>query len=130
MDVARPDIARKNKRRRLALLSILILGIAGITFALARLGPALPKVDATAIWTNQVQRGELLIEVRGNGSLVPEQLQFVQTEVGGTVQKIRVLPGAQVEPETILKTLRPEGRRTREELHECTQKRRHGPTVQ
>ncbi|MBI4658668.1 MAG: efflux RND transporter periplasmic adaptor subunit [Verrucomicrobia bacterium] len=102
MDVARPDIARKKKRKRLALLFIVILGIAGITFALARLGPALPRVDAAAIWTNQVQRGELLVEVRGNGSLVPEQLQFVQTEVGGTVQKIHVLPGALVEPETIL----------------------------
>ncbi len=102
MDVARPDIAKKKKRNRFFLLFVCALAIGGITVALAKLEPALPKVDSAVIWTDEVKRGEMLRQVRGNGSLVPEDIQFVQSEVSGTVEKIHVLPGAEVGPDTII----------------------------
>jgi HlyD family secretion protein len=102
MDVARPDIARKKKRNRFVLFFVFAVAIAGITMALAKLEPALPKVDSAVIWTDEVQRGEMLRQVRGNGTLVPEDIQFVQAEVAGTIEKIHVLAGALVEPDTII----------------------------
>lgn len=102
MDVARPDIANKKKRQRLLTLLLLILGLGGGTVALSRLEQALPKVDAATIWMDEVKRGEMLRQVRGNGSLVPEEIQFVQSEVAGTVERIHVLAGAEVEPDTII----------------------------
>ena len=77
-------------------------GIAGITVALAKLEPALPKVDSAVIWTDEVKRGEMLRQVRGNGSLVPIDIQFVQSEVSGTIEKVHVLAGAEVVPDTII----------------------------
>ncbi len=105
MDVARPDIARKKKRNRFIWILILILIGGGVTFSLSRLEPALPKMDSSLIWTDTVQRGEMLRQVRGTGTLVPEEIVFVQSEVGGTIDKIHVLAGAEVEPDTILLTL-------------------------
>jgi HlyD family secretion protein len=102
MDVARPDIARKKKQTRLLLLFVSAAGIVAVTFFLARLEPALPKVDSAAIWTDDVKRGEMLRQVRGNGTLVPEEIQFVQSETAGTIEKIHVLPGAVVEPDTVI----------------------------
>jgi len=102
MDVARPDIAKKKKRNRFMLFVFLALAIAGVTAALARLEPALPKVDSAVIWTDEVKRGEMLRQVRGNGSLVPVDIQFVQSEVSGTIEKVHVLAGAEVTPDTII----------------------------
>ena len=102
MDVARPDIAKKKKRNRMIWFFLLAVAIAGVTAALARLEPALPKVDSAVIWTDEVKRGEMLRQVRGNGTLVPIDIQFVQSEVSGTIEKVHVLAGAEVEPDTII----------------------------
>jgi HlyD family secretion protein len=105
MDVARPDILRRKKRRRLwfAALGALVLG--GITLGLSRLQPAAPTVERTTIWTDTVKRGEMLRQVRGNGTLVPEQIQFVQSETDGRVERILVKAGSPVTADTILMEL-------------------------
>jgi HlyD family secretion protein len=102
MDVARPDIAKKKKRKRFVLFLLLAVAIAAVTAALAKLEPALPKVDAAVIWTDEVKRGEMLRQVRGNGSLIPVDIQFVQSDVSGTIEKLHVLAGAEVKPDTII----------------------------
>jgi len=102
MDVARPDIARKKKRNRFTMMTLLVVCVTAITFGLGQLEPALPGVDSATIWTDEVRRGEMLRQVRGNGSLVPEDIQFVQSEVAGTIEKIHVLAGALVEPDTVI----------------------------
>ena len=45
---------------------------------------------------------KMLRQVRGNGTLVPEQIQFVQADTDGRVERIFVLPGAEVKSDTIL----------------------------
>ena len=52
-----------------------------------------------------VKRGQMLRQVRGNGTLVPEQIQFVQADTDGRVERILILPGAEVKPDTILMEL-------------------------
>lgn len=105
MDVARPDIARRKKRRRILFAALAIVMLAGVTLGLSRLKPAAPSVEKSSIWTDTVKRGEMLRQVRGNGTLVPEQIQFVQSETDGRVERILVKPGAQVTADTILMEL-------------------------
>lgn len=105
MDIARPDQKRKKKIRRIIYsLGGLIL-IALITLGLSQLQPAAPSVEKGSIWTDTVKRGPMLRQVRGNGTLVPEQIQYVQSDTDGRVERILVLPGAEVKPETVIMEL-------------------------
>ncbi len=102
MDIARPDLARQRRRRRL-LWSALGVGLLTlVSVFLARLEPAVPSVERGTLWTNSVQRGDFLRQVRGNGTLVPEQIQFVQAETGGTVERVFIQPGAEVTAESVV----------------------------
>ena len=105
MDVARPDIARRKRRKRILFSIVAVLVLTGVTIGLSQLQPAAPTVERGSIWTDTVKRGEMLRLVRGNGTLVPEQIQFVQSETGGRVERILIKPGAQVTPDTILMEL-------------------------
>jgi len=105
MDVARPDIARRKRRRRIVISIVVVLAVTGVTIGLSQLQPAAPTVEKGSVWTDTVKRGEMLRLVRGNGTLVPEQIQFVQSETGGRVERILIKPGAQVTPDSILMEL-------------------------
>jgi HlyD family secretion protein len=102
MDFPRPDAARKRKQKRLIQASAGLLLLTIITIALSRLEPAAPSVDKALIWSDTVKRGEMLRQVRGNGTLVPEEILWIPTLNPGRVERILVLPGAAVEPDTIL----------------------------
>ena len=102
MDIARPDLKRARNRRRLLLsLGGLVL-LALITLGLAKLEPAAPRVDRAQVWTDTVKRGEMLRQVRGNGTLVPERIQYVQADTDGRIERIHVLAGAVVQPDTLI----------------------------
>jgi HlyD family secretion protein len=75
------------------------------TLGLTRLEPAAPRVDRAQVWTDTVKRGDMLRQVRGNGSLVPEQIQYVQSDTDGRIERIFILPGAPVESDTVLMDL-------------------------
>jgi HlyD family secretion protein len=109
MDVARPDIARRKKRRRLFVTLAALTVMAAVTIGLSRLKPAAPTVEKGSIWTDTVKQATrenpMLRQVRGNGSLVPEQIQFVQSETDGRVERIFVKPGAEVTADTVLMEL-------------------------
>ena len=102
MDIARPDQSRKRRRRRLLLGATAVAVIGLITAGLSKLQPAAPSVEKGSIWMDTVKRGQMLRQVRGNGTLVPEQIQFVQADTDGRVERILILPGAEVKPDTML----------------------------
>src|SRR5437879_2443850 len=100
MDIARPDQARKRRRKRI-LYSVAGLGLLVlITIGLSRLKPAAPLVENP--WPDTVKRGEMLRQVRGNGALVPEEILWIPTLSAGRVERILVLPGAAVKADTVL----------------------------
>ena len=101
MDIARPDIRRKKRRRQILLIVVGAIALVLVTVGLSRLGPALPTIDGPA-FTDTVKRGEMLCEVRGNGTLVPEEIRWITATSPGRVEKILLLPGVTVEPDTIL----------------------------
>ena len=107
MDIARPDIKQKKIRRQWIAggLGVLVLVAAGMF--VSRLKPAAPSVDRATVWTDTVKRGPMLRQVRGPGSLVPreDRIRLIPAETAATVVRIRVLPGAKVQPDTILMDL-------------------------
>lgn len=107
MDIARPDIKAKKNRRRIATIAVAILVLAGVTFAVMRLKPAAPTQERSAIWTDTVKRGNLIRQVRGNGTLVPREdsIRQIAAQTAATVTRILVLPGSNVKADTVLMEL-------------------------
>jgi RND family efflux transporter MFP subunit len=106
MDISRPDLKKRRLRRNAYWITGALIAVAIGTFFILRLKPAIPEVDS-AVWTDTVKRGPLLRQVRGPGSLVPreDKIRLIPAQTEATVVRIRVLPGAQVQPDTILMDL-------------------------
>jgi multidrug resistance efflux pump len=102
MDIARPELRKRKRQRQMLFGGIGLVALIVITLGLARLEPAAPKVERATLYTGTIQRGEMVRQVRGNGSLIPERIVYVQAETDGRVERIAVLPGAAVEPDTII----------------------------
>jgi len=102
MDVPRPHIARQKRKRRLIIAAASALGIILITVVVSRLKPAAMSVDRAAVWVDTVKRGPMLRQVRGLGTLVPEDIRWIAAAKDGRVEKIVVRPGAHIEPDTLL----------------------------
>ncbi len=102
MDVPRPNAAKKKRQRRIMIIGGIALALIVTTFALSRLKPAVPSVDRSTVWIDTVKRGPMLRQVRGLGTLVPEEIQWIAANTEGRVEKIIVRPGAHVEPDTVL----------------------------
>lgn len=102
MDIQR-DPPKKTKRWVLwgSGIAVVLVG----TVMLARLEPAAPTVDRGILFVDSVMRGEMVREVRGPGTLVPENLRFISAVTAGRVERIQLLPGAVVEENTVLMEL-------------------------
>jgi multidrug resistance efflux pump len=107
MDISRPDIKKKKIRRQLIMAGCGVVVVALVAFFVWRLQPAAPEVDRATIWPDVVKRGPLLRQVRGPGTLVPreDKIRLIPAETAATVVRIRVLPGAKVDPNTVLMDL-------------------------
>ncbi len=102
MDIQRPSNARAKKIRRIAYGLVGVILIGGVTLGLSRLRPAAPTVDAATIWPDTVKRGPMLREVRGLGTLVPEDIRWIPAQTDSRVDKIVLRPGAIIRPESII----------------------------
>jgi HlyD family secretion protein len=102
MDVPRPHAARQKRKRRLMIAGASVLALIVISVAISRLKPAAMSVDRASVWIDAVKRGPMLRQVRGLGTLVPEDIRWIAASKEGRVEKIVVRPGAHVEPETVI----------------------------
>lgn len=102
MDIQRPSNARAKKIRRVLFVAIPVVSVAGVTFGVSRLRPAAPSVDKATIWTDEVKRGPLLIEVHGLGTLVPEDIRWIPAQTDSRVDRILIHPGAIVQPSSVI----------------------------
>jgi HlyD family secretion protein len=105
MDVKRPQ--RKNRRRvkMAAYATLAVLAVALITYGLSRMPKAAPTVSRSTVLTDTVKRGQMLRNVRGNGTLIPEEIRQIAAPVEGRVEQKFVKPGETVGPGTVLVTL-------------------------
>jgi HlyD family secretion protein len=102
LDIARPEAKRKKKIRRIIYIAAAVVLIPLVTYALSRLKPAAPTVDAGTIWPGTVDRGPIVIEVRGLGTLVPETIRLIPAATDGQVQQRYLLPGTPVKADTVI----------------------------
>jgi HlyD family secretion protein len=105
MDIPRKDASRKRLIRRILFGIILVGAVAGTSFALKRLKPAAPTVDGSVVWKDTVKRGPITLEVRGLGTLVPENTMVVPATTDGRVQRILIRPGTEVRASSIIMIL-------------------------
>ncbi len=109
MDVPREGVAAKKRKRRILIISASAVGLILATFALSRLKPAAPSVDRSSVWIDTVKRGPMVRQVRGLGTLVPEEIRWIPANTEGSVEKILIWPGTKVEPgDVILELTSPE----------------------
>src|SRR4051812_22608266 len=102
MDIPRIGEAKRRRKRRAIIAVIGLLALAGITMGLMRLPQAAPSVPRGTLYFGTVKKGEMLREVRGNGTLLPEEIRWVPAVNPGRIERILVLPGAEVKTDTVL----------------------------
>ena len=102
VDIARPSQAKKKRIKRIAYATAAVVVIGGITMAVSRLKPAAPTVDRAVVWIDSVKRGPMVRQVRGSGTLVPEDIRWIPAQTQGRVERIILRPGAQVTPDTVI----------------------------
>lgn len=102
MDVPRPFAARTRRRRQISVAGIGLIVIGGITMGVAKLKPAIPSVERSSVWIDAVKRGSMVRQVRGLGTLTPDEIRWIPTITDGRVEKILLRPGTSVKADTLL----------------------------
>jgi len=103
VDIARDPAILRRKRLRRAIYGIIgVIALAAISVALARMQPAAPPVDRATLLIDSVKRGSLVREVRGLGTLVPEDTRWLPAVTNGRVERIVLRPGARVTADSVI----------------------------
>lgn len=103
MDIKRAPKSKIKKKIRNAVMIVAgVAGIGGITYGLTKLKPAAPTLDRSTAVIETVKRGEMVRDVRGNGTLVPEITRWVPAPADGRVEKILLQAGVEVDPSTVI----------------------------
>jgi HlyD family secretion protein len=103
MDIARPPEERaRRKRRRVIYWSAGVVAILLVTLGLSRLESAAPRVERATVWTDVVKRGNMLRQVRGLGTLVPEDIRWIPAATDGRVERIVIYPGTEVTADSVI----------------------------
>jgi HlyD family secretion protein len=102
-DIARdPAILKRKRLRQAGLAAIGVIIVIGVSIALARMEPAAPNVERATVLVDTVKRGSIIRQVRGLGTLVPEDTRWLPSQTEGRVERILLRPGAQVGPNSVI----------------------------
>jgi HlyD family secretion protein len=103
MDIARdPKILKRKRQRHIALAAIVLLVLVGVSVVLARMEPAAPTVDRAIVLTDSVKRGSIVRQVRGVGTLVPEDTRWIPSVTDARIERILLRPGAPVSADSVI----------------------------
>ena len=105
MDIQRKDASKKRLIRRIAIGLVVVAAVVGTSLGVSRLKPAAPSVDLSVVWRDSVKRGPMTREVRGLGTLVPEETMLVPATTEGRVQRILIYPGTPVRADSVVMIL-------------------------
>jgi len=102
MDIARPSNAKKKRIRNAIYIMVGLLVVGGVSVGLSRLKPAAPTVERAVVWPDTVKRGNIMREVRGLGTLTPEDIRWIPATTQGRVERIILRPGTQVKADSVI----------------------------
>jgi HlyD family secretion protein len=101
MDIAREQRSGK-KMSRYAAAAIAAVVVILTTVGLSRLKPAAPTVERSGAVVDVVKRGPMLREVRGAGTLVPEDVRWIAATTDARVERVLVQAGSEVKADTVI----------------------------
>jgi HlyD family secretion protein len=102
MDIARPSNLRKKRIKQGVYAATALVAVLLMTLGVSRLKPAAPTVEAATVWRDTVKRGPMLRQVRGLGTLVPEDIRWIPATTQGRVERIVLWPGTAVKADSII----------------------------
>jgi HlyD family secretion protein len=82
--------------------AIVVVAVVAVSVGLSRLKPAAPTVDKSTVWVDTVKRGPMVRQVRGLGTLVPEDIRWIPVLTDARVDELVLRPGAVVKPDSII----------------------------
>ena len=88
--------------RQIAFATAGLIVVSLVSYVLANLEPAAPIVEAGTVWDDTVKRGPMVREVRGLGTLVPEDIRWIPATTQGRVERIVLRPGTLVKPDSVI----------------------------
>jgi HlyD family secretion protein len=102
MDIARPSNAKQKRIRQGIYAGVGLLAVVLVSVGLSKLKPAAPTVERAVIWPDTVKRGPMVRQVRGLGTLTPEDIQWVPATTQARVDKIVLRPGTAVKADSVI----------------------------
>jgi len=102
MDIQRPSNTRRKRIRQAIYGGAVLLAVVVVSVGLSRLKPAAPTVEASTLWPDTVKRGPMVRQVRGLGTLVPEDLRWIPATTQGRVERIVLRPGTAVTANSVI----------------------------
>ncbi len=105
MDIARPSNARKKRIRQIIYGAVGLAAVALVTVGLSRLKPAAPTVERAVVFPDTVKRGPMVRQVRGLGTLTPEDIRWIPATTQGRVEQIILRPGTSVKAGDVILVL-------------------------
>ena len=102
MDIARPDLLEKKKKRQLTWIGAGVAAVVLLTLGVSRLKPAAPTVERATVVIDTVKRGEMVREVHGLGTLVPEDIRWIALQTEARVERRVLLPGTVVKADDVI----------------------------
>ncbi|MET4729938.1 HlyD family secretion protein [Lysobacter enzymogenes] len=107
MNASPMDVVKKKNRielfsRRGIVSAAAVIVLAVAAFAIMGLDEAMPSASRSELWIDEVQRGDMVQEIRATGTLVPKQVRWLAAGGEGAVQEVLVQPGARVSADTVI----------------------------
>ena len=105
MDIKREGVGRKKLIRSILLGIVAVAALGATTYGLSRLKPAAPNVEGATLWYGTAKKGEMVRQVRGLGTLVPQEILLVPAAGEGRVERRLMLPGTEVKAGSVIMEL-------------------------
>src|SRR5215510_13113844 len=102
MDIARPSNAKQKRIRRAIYAGAGLLAVVLVSVGLSKLKPAAPTVERAVVWPDTVKRGPMVRQVRGLGTLTPEDIRWIPATTQGRVEQIILRPGTPVKADSVI----------------------------
>jgi multidrug resistance efflux pump len=92
------DIVRTppKKTKRNVLIGVGVAAVVIITVFTLSLDPASQSIDRSAVLIDSVRKGDVVREVRGPGTLVPEHIRFITAQASARVERLGSESGRKV----------------------------------
>src|SRR5688500_3918102 len=103
MDIARdPAILKRKRLRHIAYGEVAVIAVIALSTVLANMEPTAPTVERETLLVDRIKRGSFVVDVRGLGTLVPEDTRWLPAQTNGRVERILLQPGAEVGPDSVI----------------------------